>query len=169
MSEENAVAVQLTAVPLGGKAWTAHIGTFCLALFFLLILRVSFQWGEKVAAAILIASALIVGYRILNARSVQLYYDEAGVWLASGILPWAKGVSGVKWRDIDEATFVASFWSWLLRSYTIRIGHRYTKHSEIVLTGMANGKQVVATINALLQEKLRGDDYAVTTPHQPGD
>ena len=38
------------------------------------------------------------------------------------------------WRDMDEATFEQGFWSWLTRSYTVRIGHRFTKGSEIRLT-----------------------------------
>ncbi|WP_038498184.1 hypothetical protein [Janthinobacterium agaricidamnosum] len=155
MSEENAVSIKLHATVLCGKSWTAYVGTFCMALIFLFMVRLSFRWGEKVAAVSLIVAALIIGYRILSARSYQLYYDEVGVWLASGFLPWSKGISGVKWRDMDEATYQPSFWSWLSRSYTIRIGHRYTKTSEITLTGMANGKAAVATLNAHLQEMIR--------------
>ena len=56
------------------------------------------------------------------------------VWAYSGVLPWKKGVAGVKWRDMDEATFEQGFWSWITGSYTVRIGHRFTKASEIVLT-----------------------------------
>ena len=58
------------------------------------------------------------------------------MWTYSGILPWKKGVSGVKWRDMDEATFVPGFWSWITGSYTVCIGHRFTKANEIVLTNI---------------------------------
>jgi len=88
---------------------------------------------------------------------VQLYYDDVGVWVYAGVLPWKKGVTGVKWRDMDEATFVQGFWSWITRSYTIRIGHRFTKASEIVLTDIAKGKDVVTTLNARQQELIRAN------------
>jgi hypothetical protein len=37
----------------------------------------------------------------------------------------------------------------------VRIGHRFTKDSEILLTHIANGKDAVATINARLQDLIR--------------
>ena len=67
---------------------------------------------------------------------------------------------GVKWRDMDEATYVQSFRSWLLRSWTIRVGHRFTKASEIVLTDMARGREAVALINARHQALIRDDRLA---------
>ena len=100
-------------------------------------------------------SAFVVGYRFLQIRSVQLYYDDVGVWMFSGVLPWKKGVAGVKWRDMDEATFEQGFWSWISGSYTIRIGHRFTKSSEIKLTNIARGKEAVATLNAHQQGLIR--------------
>jgi hypothetical protein len=113
------------------------------------------MWNEIAAGVVFVASALLIGYRLLSLRSVQLYYDDIGVWTYSGILPWKKGVSGVKWRDMDEATFSPGFWSWITGSYTVRIGHRFTKGSEIVLTNIGRGKAAVATLNAYQQELLR--------------
>lgn len=157
MAEENAITISSGATPLCGKAWTAYVGTFLLALIlFFAVLPLSFKWNEMAAAGVLVFSALLTGYRVLVIRSVRLYYDDVGVWLYSGILPWSKGVTGVKWRDMDEATFVQNFWSWASRSYSIRIGHRFTKSSEIILTGMARGKDAVAALNARHQEMIRG-------------
>jgi len=118
-------------------------------------LPLAFQWNEIAAASVLALSAVLVGYRFLLVRSVQLYYDDLGVWVFSGVLPWKQGVSGVKWRDIDEATYVNSFVSWATRSYTIRIGHRFTKGSEIVLHHIAGGRRAVETINAVHQDLIR--------------
>jgi hypothetical protein len=56
---------------------------------------------------------------------------------------------------MDEATFINGFWSWATRSYTVRIGHRFTKESEIVQSNIANGKDAVATLNARLQDMIR--------------
>ena len=75
----------------------------------------------------------------------------------SGLLPWNKGVRGVKWRDLDEATFTQGFSSWVLRSYSIRVGHRFTKDSEISLSSMYNGKEAVRIINQVHQKLVAED------------
>ncbi|MDL2356289.1 MAG: hypothetical protein QFF03_13615 [Pseudomonadota bacterium] len=157
MEQDTASKISAHAHVVGTKSWIAYFGTLVLAaLLFFGLLPLAFMWNEIAAGAVLVVSALIVGYRLLSLRSVQLYYDDVGVWTYAGILPWKKGVSGVKWRDMDEATFEPGFWSWVTGSYTVRIGHRYTKASEIVLTNIGGGKAAVATLNAYQQELLRG-------------
>jgi hypothetical protein len=156
--QDNATRASANAHVIGVKSWIAYAGTLLLAaVLFFGLLPLAFMWNEIAAAAVFICSALLVGYRILQLRSVQLYYDDVGVWVYAGVLPWKKGVSGVKWRDMDEATFVQGFWSWITRSYTIRIAHRFTKSSEIVLTDIAGGKDAVATLNARQQELIRAN------------
>lgn len=156
MEEDNASRSSPTANVVGTKSWIAYLGTVALAaILFGALLPAAFLWNEIAAGAVLVVSAIIVGYRFLLLRSVQLYYDDVGVWVFSGVLPWKKGVAGVKWRDMDEATFVQGFWSWLTRSYTIRVGHRYTKDSEIVLTNIGAGKDAVTKLNARHQEMIR--------------
>ena len=156
MDQDTATQVPATAIVVGVKSWIAYFGTLLLAaLLFFGLLPLAFMWNEIAAGVVFIGSAIVIGYRLLSLRSVQLYYDEVGVWAYSGILPWKKGVSGVKWRDMDEATFEPGFWSWITGSYTVRIGHRFTKASEIVLTNIARGKKAVATLNAYQQELLR--------------
>ena len=160
MEEDNASSSGPRANVVGVKSWLAYLGVFMLAvLLFGVVLPLTFTFGGQyadIAAAIVMAvSVVIVGYRFLMLRSVQLYYDDVGVWVFSGVLPWKKGVTGVKWRDMDEATFEQGFWSWISRSYTIRIGHRYTKASEILLTDIACGKDAVATLNTRQQALIR--------------
>lgn len=157
MEEDNRLIPAANATVLCGKSWTAYLGTVVLAilLFFVALPATFHYFNELAAAGVLVVSALVVGYRVLLIRSYQLYYDDVGVWLYSGILPWSKGVTGVKWRDMDEALFIQSFWSWLFKSYSIRIGHRFTKSSEIYLTSMARGKDAVITLNARLQDMIR--------------
>jgi hypothetical protein len=84
----------------------------------------------------------------------MLYTDAHGVWVYSGILPWSKGVTGVKWRDLEDAVYMTNFSSWALRSYKVRVGHRFTKTSEIVLTHIARGNIAVEQINAQHQQAL---------------
>lgn len=158
MEEDNASRPAAHGTLLCVKAWTAYLNVALLAiLLFGFGLRMAFHYSELAAGALMLVSVLVVGVRILSIRSVQLYYDDVGVWLYSGILPWTRGVQGVKWRDMDEASFVQSFWSWLFRSYSIRIGHRYTKANEILLTRMANGKDAVARLNAQHQALIRSN------------
>ena len=154
--ELDKAATAAQARVIGVKSWLAYTGIAMLALLlFGVALPLAARWNEIAAAAVLVVSALLVGYRFLMVRSVQLYYDDVGVWVYSGVLPWKKGVTGVKWRDIDEATFVNGFVSWATRSYTVRIGHRFTQDSEIVLHHIAGGRQAVAEVNAVHQEMIR--------------
>jgi hypothetical protein len=156
MEQDNASNASPGAHVVGVKSWLAYLGTLVLAaLLFFGLLPLAFMWNEIAAGVVFVGSALLVGYRLLLLRSVQLYYDEVGVWAYSGILPWAKGLSGVKWRDMDEATFSPGFWSWITGSYTVRIGHRFTKASEIVLTNIGRGKVAVATLNERHNEMIR--------------
>lgn len=141
---------------IGRKSWLAYFGVAVLAAILLGgLLPLAFLWNETAALGVLLGSGALLFYRVALLRSVQLYVDDAGVWVHAGVLPWKKGVTGVKWRDIDEATYAQGFWSWLTRSYMVRIGHRYTRTNEIVLTNIGGGKQAVATINARHQALVR--------------
>lgn len=156
MEEDNASSSGPNANVVGVKSWVAYLGLLVLAaLLFGVALPLTFLWNEVAAAVVMALSAVIVGYRFLLLRSVQLYYDDVGVWVYSGVLPWKKGIAGVKWRDMDEATFEQGFWSWISRSYTVRIGHRFTKASEIRLTDIAGGKDAIGTLNARQQAMIR--------------
>jgi len=138
------------------KAWTEYVllvlvGASLAGLFYLSLRYFELSHYHLLG---LIPLAWFI-YQWLLLRSVYLYCDDAGVWVYEGILPWSKGVRGVKWRDMDEATFVTGFWAWLLRSYSIRISHRFTKESEIVLTHMYNGRAVSQQINQMLMERVK--------------
>ena len=133
---------------LGGKSWTAYIWLILLSLFILIPASLaswssSWLWGLIVTTIV----TTFIAYHILFIRSYNIYYDDIGIWIYSGILPWSKGVSGVKWRDLDETVYFQTFWSWLFKSYSIRIAHRFTKTSEIFLTHMDRGHETAMEIN----------------------
>ena len=156
MEEDNATRSGPNAHVVGVKSWVAYLGLILLAaILFGALLPLSFLVSPILAAVVMTLSAILVVYRFLVIRSVQLYHDDVGVWMYSGILPWKKGIAGVKWRDMDEATFEQGFWSWISGSYTIRIGHRFTKASEIRLTNIARGKDAVTRVNAEHQNMIR--------------
>ncbi len=148
MEQDNAPNVSHVAVNLGGKSWTAYFGIALMAIIVIPIgVGLASQASLGLGLTILFLALVILVYQVLEIRSYQLYYDDVGIWLFSGILPWKKGVVGVKWRDLDEAIYFQTFWSWLFKSYSMRIGHRFTKSSEILLSHMARGHESVQKIN----------------------
>jgi hypothetical protein len=149
--------VSTGAITLCGKSWTAYVGIALRAVLLLVLCSIviyRFRDYWQIAALILLVGFVFIAYQVMLLHSVRLYYDDAGVWIYSGILPWKRGVAGVKWRDLDEATFANSFWSWISGSYTVQLKHRFTKALEIGETNMARGKQAVVTINQQLQQRI---------------
>jgi hypothetical protein len=148
----------VNAVPADGmtvlarRSWTAYVGPlFWIAVgaFFM-----TSPWNTGVPAVI--GGGICVAlqlYRVLYRHSTVLYQDRAGVWVSEGLLPWQKGIHGVKWRDLDEAAYFRGFWSWVFRSYEIRISHRFTKDSEIRLAHMHRGHRAVESINSTHLER----------------
>jgi len=114
----------------------------------------AFQAGIVASGVVLLSALALFIYKVLYLKSIYLYTDASGVWIHSGILPWSKGTRGVKWRDIEDAVYYPGFVSWLFRSYTVRIGHRFTKTSEIFVYHLAQGNKVVEQINTLHQSNL---------------
>jgi len=102
-----------------------------------------------IGSSIFIISLAANLYRLFYLKSVYVYTDHAGVWLYSGILPWNRGINGVKWRDLEEASYYTGFLSWLFKSYTIHVGHRFTKTSEIIVHNLNRGNKAVEDINTL--------------------
>ncbi|MBR7799803.1 hypothetical protein [Undibacterium fentianense] len=156
MDQENQNSIASNITSLGGKSWTAYVPVVLLGLLLLGVLTpLASLLSIGVGVVVGICSLAVLLYQFLELKSYHLYFDDVGVWIYSGILPWKKGVAGVKWRDLDEATYTQSLGSWLFKSYSIRIGHRFTKSSEIVLSHMANGQNIVITINQHHQDLIR--------------
>ena len=101
-------------------------------------------WGGVALAVVWVV------YDFFYLRTMTLFTDESGVWLHSGIFPWQRGVAGVKWRDISEATFQTGFVSWMLRSYSVRVGNRFTQGAELFLPNIYCGNLAVEHINSIL-------------------
>jgi hypothetical protein len=137
-------------------SWTAYVRPVIVFLV-LLFVGIALVGTSNWFAAIMITIAIgLFAFNVLSIRSLVLYTDDHGVWVYSGILPWSRGMSGVKWRDLEDATYFTSFFSWLFKSYTIRVGHRFTKTSEIVLPHIACGHDAVVHINELHRKALSG-------------
>jgi len=157
MEAEIVIAAPVERVQtLARKSWTAYVKLTIFTLLALLIV-VPMAWRSSSTLGVLafLFISAIAAYRFALIRSFHLYCDSDGIWLYSGVLPWSRGITGVKWRDLDEALMIQTLWSWLFKSYTVRIGHRFTKANEIVLTHMARGDTAVTNVNELHQALIR--------------
>ncbi len=156
MDQDNSTSRSTTPTSLGGKSWTAYVRVVFVGVA-LILFATPLAWSVSIAAGLvtLAASLAFVVYHVLLLKSFHLYFDDIGVWVYSGVLPWNKGTAGVKWRDLDEAVFFQSMGSWLFKSYSIRIGHRFTKSSEILLSHWARGHEAVMAINGQHQALVR--------------
>ena len=123
-------------LPLLGVATAATVSVAVSA-------HINFAIGSIVG----LIGALPPGLGILTLRNTVFFTDEDGVWLYRGVFPWNRGVIGVKWRDLDDATYTANLWSWLFASYRIRIRHRFTKSNEFVVHHLAQGDQAAEYVN----------------------
>ncbi|MFY9142067.1 hypothetical protein [Sulfuricurvum sp.] len=139
------------------KSWTAYFTSFLIFLVMALVSAALFYMNQWLGIAFSLLSIGIFIYQFLMIHSYLLYTNEHGVWVYSGILPWSKGVIGVKWRDMEDAVYYSNFFSWMLKSYTVRISHRFTKTSEIILTHIKNGHDAVTHINQLHQQMLSSE------------
>lgn len=158
MDQDNSAVISSEITSLGGKSWTAYIRVAVIGLVTLFVVT-PLAWYASVGAGILVLlfSVGFTIYQVLVLKSFHLYFDDVGVWCYSGVLPWNKGIAGVKWRDLDEAVYFQSMGSWLFKSYSIRIGHRFTKSSEILLSHMARGDESAMAINGQHQELVRAN------------
>ena len=154
------------------KSWTAYVkvvlaGTLAVAVLIAVLVVIhkaaandnsaGLGFFMLAAYAALLLAICVTAFRVVSLRAYHLYYDDTGVWLYRGILPWKRGRLGVLWRDMDTANFFPSFFSWLLRSYKIRVGHRFTRESEIILTSMSRGDKAVGVINNIHQDMARAN------------
>jgi hypothetical protein len=142
---------------LGRKSWTAYVGVIVAGILGIVIVALLWHVSHEVGLIALALVAVWLAYRFVELRSVHLYFNESGVWLYSGVFPWSRGVRGVKWRDVDDATFSQGFWTWLTKSHRVRVGHRFTRSNELVVASIAHGDRAVMAINTKLQELARAN------------
>ncbi len=148
-------------VVLSKKSWVAYIKNFFI--FFMIIMTIPvvisvsrYMSTLEIPYLILIPPFIffvfIYSIKVMSLKSYTLYYDNDGVWMYCGILPWTKDSRGTKWRDLEAATYFPNFFSWMTRSYTIRISQRYTQNTDIRYCDMRNGRTSAAIINGKHKE-----------------
>jgi hypothetical protein len=101
---------------------------------------------------ILFIGIVKVFYDIALRRRFRFYYDQEGVWLIRGILPWNRGRKGLAWLEIDEVFCVGGPFSWLTKSYDISISHRFSATRRLLISQIKHGDQAVEDINEKLMQ-----------------
>jgi len=136
-------------------AWIAYIRPVIVFLILSLPGVMILSYGYSLAGAIFFISTIIfMVLQMLSIRSVCFYTDTEGVQVSGGIFPWSKFTYGVRWCDIDKAAYFTGFWSWLFKSYTVCIRHRFSKSEGIILRNIARGHLAVNHINTFHQQFL---------------
>lgn len=135
-------------------SWVAYIKPAVIVFVMLGVSIAMFDKNGGLSALIGTITLLGAVYKFLYFKSIELYTDENGVWMYKGILPWTKGVYGIKWQDLEDATFYQGFFSWIFKSYKVRIGHRFTRSSEIVINHISKGHDAASTINSLHRKMI---------------
>ncbi len=131
------------------KAWPSYLRLFIGSLFWLAVSYFIYSYNASVGLILFALVMAITVFKFFQLRSVRLYVDDVGVWEAKGIVPWKRSQRGVKWRDLDEASYSQNFWGWVFKTHNIVIRHRYTKDFEVVLVGMYCGDKAVGRINSM--------------------
>lgn len=127
-------------------------------VFFIISISVaqSQSTGASILGYVLILLSIVNFYFSFKFIStLKLYYNDDGVFLYRGIFPWTKGVAGTLWRDISDAEYFTGFVSWSTKSYRVRVGHRFTKTSELIIPHVKHGNQAVIEINEIIKAKER--------------
>jgi hypothetical protein len=147
-------------------SWTAYPGLLLrlvlrvilvLAVYAaaVLILRIDNTNGLANAGVFAMLALAWTAYDFAYLRTMKLYVDVQGVWLAQGLLPWHKGVNGVRWDEMGAASYEASFLSWACKSYRIDVRHRFSTDARLNLAHVKNGHIAVQSINRLLMLRAK--------------
>ena len=149
------------SVRIARKSWTAYLRPLIVTVFLFAIGAFTGAMSTESAIFWWVVAVVYLVLRSLSLYSFQLFTDIDGVWQFRGILPWTKRVTGVPWHNFDEALFKTGFRPWLLKSYSVWVTNRYTKHVEIHAKGVHRGDRAVGAIwDTFDQWRLGGDRAA---------
>ncbi len=144
-----------------GVSWYAYLSlikTLLFRLLFAMFIGLGLHYALQaytgkpsnwIVTVVFATAVLSLAYDILYLKSIFLFTDDSGVWVQQGVFPWEKGVSGVKWRDVSEASYQPGLVSWALKCHSVRVGHRFTNGAEIYVNHIKHGDLAVQHINQI--------------------
>ena len=134
-------------------SWVAYFKATIIMIFVSLLIvapMIEFDVSLKYTLPV---SAIILFFYIINVvyyKNNYIYMDENGVWMHAGVFPWQKGITGVSWQNLDKASYYTGFSNWLFKYNKIKLQHRFTQDSEVVMNYVHRGQNVVERINRIL-------------------
>ncbi|HEQ1857044.1 TPA: hypothetical protein VEO38_000546 [Providencia alcalifaciens] len=139
-------------------SWVAYIRPIVTVLIVLLI-GIGLSQSKTSVLSTIGNIVLILGLinficNILYIKTFYMWIDDKGVWVFRGIFPWTKGRFGTMWRDISDAVYFTGLVSWSTKSYRIRVGHRFTKTSELFIPHLKYGNLAATKINEIITDKF---------------
>ncbi|MGI2169771.1 hypothetical protein ACROAE_06185 [Shewanella sp. MF05960] len=130
---------------LSKKAWVAYVFP---------VITLGFV-GELIAINISLwlipIPIILLLLNVLSLRSIELYLDNEGIWISSGIFPWTKGRNGIRWEDTEQGYYHQGFFSWMTSSYKVLVMNRFTSEKVFEISHMKGGKDAMSTINRTLE------------------
>ncbi|MGC6389539.1 hypothetical protein ACMV8I_18035 [Ewingella sp. S1.OA.A_B6] len=140
-------------------SWVAYIKpVFIFIILFSIAISMEYSTNkifETIGVVLMIACSANFICQMMFIWGAKVIINDDGVWFFRGIFPWTKGAIGTAWRDMADAEYFTGFISWLVKSYRIRVAHRFTKTSEIIIPHIRNGNKAVIQINEFLRSKYR--------------
>jgi len=88
---------------------------------------------------------------IYAVRRRYMRIDEDGVWYYKGIFPWTVTIDGLTWKNLEYSWIIQGFVSWVLRSWTVRVVHRYNSDKRFEVRHMP--QEAVALINNMAKRE----------------
>lgn len=131
--------------------WLAYVPLVLMMIAAYIFIRIIDPiTNAPIKAILLFLVAAFFTYNLFYLYSVKLYTNEKGAWLYRGVLPWNKGTYGVRWEEMDDATYCSGFLAWATNNYEIEIRHRFTKDIEIYARRVKDGHKFALEVNQKL-------------------
>ncbi|WP_213992361.1 hypothetical protein [Sodalis sp. dw_96] len=139
-------------------SWVAYLRPWVL---FVMLTAIGLLVSQSANAANIILAGYVILfiaivkliYDLAWRRRFRFFYDQEGVWLVRGLLPWSRGRKGLSWLEIDEAVCDGGPFSWLTKSYGITISHHFSANRQLRITHIKHGDQAAAVINERLMQE----------------
>lgn len=104
------------------------------------------------------AAALYLVYTVAYLRKISLFFDRSGVWIYSGLFPWDSGISGMRWRDIEDASYRPGLINWIFKTYSVSVNHRFAGKQGLNVFNVHHGDKAAMMINQQIGHYLNQRD-----------
>lgn len=142
-------------------SWVAYIKPVLFACLLVFIGMIFKRDSNLFFICMCAAAVLYFFYTAAYLRKVSLFFDRSGVWIYTGVFPWNSGISGMRWRDIEDASYTPGLLNWIFRSYSISVNHRFAGKQGLSVFSVHHGDKAAMMINEQIGHYLntQGSGY----------